>query len=244
MTIENQAVKLRLNHRLKDIDVLCPNCGSIGIQVFYETKGVPAHSVLLMSTKEAAITYPRGNIELGFCGTCGFIFNTVFDPELHNYSSQYEETQGFSPTFQTFHRRLAEQLIDQYHLYDKEIIEIGCGKGEFITLLCEIGNNRGVGIDPAFVDERNPSKAGDRVTFIKDFYSEKYADYNGDFVCCKMTIEHIPNPQEFVHMVRRSLADKLDTVVFFQIPNTRHILIDNGSGTFITNIVPISQMCL
>ena len=228
MTIEKQLLKIPLKYSLKDIDQSCPNCGSTGIQVFYETKGVPAHSVLLMSSKEAAITYPRGNIELGFCGVCGFMFNTVFDPGLHEYSSKYEETQGFSPTFNAFHRRLAKQLIDQYHLHDKDVIEIGCGKGEFLSLLCEIGNNRGVGIDPAFIDERNPSSARTQVTFIKDFYSEKYADYKGDFVCCKMTLEHIPNTEDFVSMVHRSLADKTDTVVFFQIPNTRRILKDNG----------------
>jgi SAM-dependent methyltransferase len=198
------------------------------MQVFYEVEQVPVHSVLLLDTREEAINYPKGTIALGFCANCGFISNIAFDPTLHEYSSRYEETQGFSPTFNAFHRALADRLITRYDLHDKDIIEIGCGKGEFLTLLCEMGNNRGVGFDPAYISERNTSSAKDRMTFIKDFYSEKYTSYQGDFVCCKMTLEHIPDTAEFVSMVRRSIGDRSDTTVFFQIPDTVRILEDLG----------------
>jgi len=198
------------------------------MQVFYKVERVPVHSVLLLDTREEAINYPKGTIALGFCANCGFISNVAFDPTLHEYSSRYEETQGFSPTFNAFHRALADRLITRYDLHDKDIIEIGCGKGEFLTLLCEMGNNRGVGFDPAYISERNTSSAKDRMTFIKDFYSEKYTSYQGDFVCCKMTLEHIPDTAEFVSMVRRSIGDRSDTTVFFQIPDTVRILEDLG----------------
>jgi hypothetical protein len=118
------------------------------MEIFYELERVPVHSVLLLPTREEAITYPRGDIRLGFCRACGFISNTAFDPSLHEYSERYEETQGYSPTFNAFARRLAEHLIERYDLHGKDIIEIGCGKGEFITLLCDLGGNRGIGIDP------------------------------------------------------------------------------------------------
>jgi len=191
---------------------------------FYTLRQVPVHSVLLLATRKEAISYPKGNITLGFCTTCGFISNIEFDPDVHEYSSQYEETQGYSATFNTFHRHLAQDLIKRYDLHDKDIIEIGCGKGEFLALLCELGNNRGVGFDPAFIPERNPSAANDHITFIKDFYSEKYTHYHGDFVVCKMTLEHIPNTAEFVSMVRRSIGNQPDTVVFFQVPDVARIL--------------------
>jgi SAM-dependent methyltransferase len=214
--------------RSKVVASRCPNCYAQGMQVFYKVERVPVHSVLLLDTREEAINYPKGTIALGFCANCGFISNVAFDPTLHEYSSRYEETQGFSPTFNAFHRALADRLITRYDLHDKDIIEIGCGKGEFLTLLCEMGNNRGVGFDPAYISERNTSSAKDRMTFIKDFYSEKYTSYQGDFVCCKMTLEHIPDTAEFVSMVRRSIGDRSDTTVFFQIPDTVRILEDLG----------------
>jgi SAM-dependent methyltransferase len=177
-----------------------------------------------METVEEALSYCTGEIKLGFCKTCGFISNVAFKPELHNYSSMYEATQSYSPTFNTFHHRLAESLIQRHDLYDKDIIEIGCGQGEFLMLLCELGNNRGVGFDPAYYAYDLESKAKDRITFVKDFYSEKYAHFQGDFVCCKMTLEHIPNTAEFVSTVRRSIGNHSDTIVFFQVPSVTRIL--------------------
>ena len=214
------SITLRLN--------ACPSCGAPDMWVFFETRAVPVHSVLLMETSKQALAYPRGDIALGFCRSCGFIANLAFKPEMHEYSSKYEETQGFSSTFNAFHRTLAQRLVDRYGLRGKEIIEIGCGKGEFLTLLCEIGNNRGVGFDPAYVPERNTSQAKDRVKFITDFYSEKYTNHQADFVCCKMTLEHIQNTREFVSMVRRSIGERHDTIVFFQIPDVTRVLRDIG----------------
>jgi SAM-dependent methyltransferase len=203
---------------------VCPNCGSVEMSVFYELESVPVHSVLLLPTREEALNYPKGDIALGFCQACGFISNVTFDPSLHEYSSRYEATQVFSPTFSAFAHRLARRLIDQYDLRGKDLIEIGCGQGEFLTLLCELGGNRGVGFDPAYVRERSESSAQDRITFIKDFYSERYADYQGDFVCCKMTLEHIQHTADFVSTVRRSLGDQSKAIVFFQVPDVRRIL--------------------
>jgi SAM-dependent methyltransferase len=202
----------------------CPSCDAVGMSIFYELQSVPLHSVLLLSTRQKALDYPTGDIALGFCPICGFISNVAFDSSLQEYSSGYEATQAFSPTFSAFAHRLAERLIDQYDLRGKDIIEIGCGQGEFLTMLCELGGNRGVGFDPAYVGPRTESQAQNRITFIKDFYSERYADYRGDFVCCKMTLEHIQRPADFVSTVRRSLGDQSDTIVFFQVPDVLRIL--------------------
>jgi SAM-dependent methyltransferase len=202
----------------------CASCGASGLSIFHEVHDVPVHSVQLLRTRQAALAYPAGDIQLGFCSECGFISNAVFDPQLHDYSAEYESTQSCSPTFSAFHRRLAQHLIERYDLYGKEIIEIGCGQGEFLILLCELGGNRGVGFDPAYDSQRLVTNAQERIEFVKDFYSEKYAHYHGDFVCCKMTLEHIPNTAEFVSTVRRSVGDRADTIVFFQVPDVTRIL--------------------
>lgn len=207
-------------------DSICPNCGTAGMTPFYRVDNVPVHSVLLMETREQALTYPTGDIHLALCDTCGFIANVAFDPSLHEYSLRYEATQSYSPTFNKFHRNLAQRLIDTYDLRDKEIIEIGCGHGEFLILLCEMGPNRGIGFDPAYLDERIQSPVKERITFIQDFYSEKYTAYDGDFVVCKMTLEHIQNTAEFLQTVRRSLGDRFETTVFFQIPNAAYVMCD------------------
>ncbi len=211
---------------MKRVDHPCPSCGSPRMSVFYEVEKVPVNSVLLLGSREEALGFQTGDIRLAVCESCGFISNIAFDPGLTQYSERYEATQGYSPTFNKFHRELAQDLIDRYALRDKDLIEIGCDKGDFLTMLVEMGDNRGVGFDPAFVPGRHPSPAADRLEFVADYYSEQYSAYQGDFIACKMTLEHIPDVGNFVATVRRSVGDREDTTVFFQIPNGRYVLCD------------------
>jgi SAM-dependent methyltransferase len=202
----------------------CPSCGAPRAQSFYKIANVPVNSCVLMRSPEEAIAYPRGDIDMCFCGQCGFIYNRAFDERLIEYSERYEETQGFSETFNAFHKSLAERLIDRYDLYGKKVIEIGCGKGEFLTMLCEMGKNLGTGFDPSYVADRSRAAKTDLAAFVTDFYSERYADREADFVCCKMTLEHIPAVEKFVATVRHAAERNGDAVVFFQVPEVTLIL--------------------
>jgi len=204
----------------------CPNCLEGAVQVFHTAKNVPTNSCILLASRQEALDYPRGDIALGFCDTCGFVTNTAFDPVLTEYSGRYEETQGFSPTFQRFHQDLANRLITKFGLQDRDILEIGCGKGEFLLLLCADGKNRGIGYDPGYRNDRHAPVPGQNIRFIPDFYTEKCTDTAADFVCCKMTLEHIQPTGQFVEMVRRAIGDRPDTVVFFQIPDATRIMRD------------------
>lgn len=192
--------------------------------IFYELESVPVHSALVMDTLQEALSFARGDIVLGMCRQCGFISNITFDPSLHGYCAKYEPSQGCSETFNAFHRTLADDLIKRYRLYDKDIIEIGCGKGEFLALLCQAGGNRGLGFDPAYVDTPHHGRLKNKVRYVKDFYSEKYAGHKADFICCKMTLEHIHDVAAFVRMVRQMVDHQGQPIVFFQVPDVKRIL--------------------
>src|ERR1700751_3805851 len=125
-------------------EALCPNCEQGRMREFYGVRNIPVHSVLLMPTYERAMSYPRRDLQLGWCPLCGFVANTLFDPSVHEYSPSYEETQGFSPTFNAFARALAQRWVEQYHLQGKSVLEIGCGKGGFLVLLVELGMGNGI----------------------------------------------------------------------------------------------------
>jgi SAM-dependent methyltransferase len=206
----------------------CHACGSANLTAFFDLTGVPVNSCLMVDSREEALRFPTGDLRLAFCKDCGFIFNLLFNVESITYSAAYEETQGCSPRFNEFARSLAQRLIDDYGIRGKHVLEIGCGKGEFLAMICELGGNTGTGIDPAYVPGRLSEHAQSRIEFITDFYSEKYSHLTGDVVCCRHTLEHIAPVREFVQMVRRSIGDRHDTLVFFEVPDVSRVLRENA----------------
>jgi SAM-dependent methyltransferase len=205
----------------------CPACGHREVVVFYEASGVPVHSAVLLVSREVARHYPTGDIRLSFCAACGFIFNRAFDAQRLAYNEHYDPTQAFSPTFNAFHRQLAQHLIDRYGLRNRIVLEIGCGKGEFLSLLCRLGDNRGIGLDPCYVEDGSAATPPGQVTFVRDFFSERYADCGADVICAKMTLEHVPEVAAFIGSVRRVIGAR-DTLVFFQVPAVTRILRDSA----------------
>jgi len=201
---------------------ICPSCRSPGMTIFYEVKNVPINSCMMFSSHAEAVNFPRGEVLLGFCKSCGFISNVAFDASKLDYSSLAPEEQGFSATFNSYIQRLTTRLIQTYNLQNKRISEIGCGRGDFLAQLCESGNNSGVGIDPSKVSGNLPDNVSNRMMFIHDYYSERYAKHLGDFVACRHTLEHISKTADFLDSVRSGIAS--NTYVFFEVPDVSRIL--------------------
>jgi SAM-dependent methyltransferase len=202
----------------------CPVCQSSATKAFFDLPSVPVSIGVQWPTAAEATNCSKGDIRLTFCTDCGFIWNRNFDLAKLEYSQRYDNSLDFSPVFQTYARTLAERLVNTYELRNKEVVELGCGKGHFLTLLCEAGNNRGYGFDPSYEGDRIQSPAAERITYVTDFYGEKYSAHQGDLVCCRHVFEHIPDPSAFLSMVRRTIGDRRSTVVYFEVPNVRFIL--------------------
>ena len=197
----------------------CPVCSLPRLEVFFELPKMPVFCNLLWKERQAAQNCPKGDIKLAFCQNCGFIENVAFDPAKLEYTEAYQCSLEFSPHFQNYAQSLAMQLIERHDLHYKKIIEIGCGKGDFLLLLCELGNNYGIGFDPTYVYRPEHEKFKHQVEFVQDYYSENYANYQGDFIVCRHTLEHIQNPASFLTTLRQTIGENLDIKIFFEVPN-------------------------
>jgi hypothetical protein len=181
----------------------------------------------MFPTREQALAFPRGDIDLAFCRTCGFIGNTRFDIGLNSYNPDYEETQGYSPRFMQFLDELCTDQIAHHGLAaGKVALEIGCGKGEYLTMLCERSGCDGIGFDPGYHPERTQSPAAGRMRFIRDLYGPHYSNVSADYVSCRHTLEHIGPVQEFMQLIRRTIGDRRHVGVFFELPDMERVLSD------------------
>lgn len=188
-------------------------------EIFFEIPKVPIYCNLLWPSSETARNCPKGDIKLAFDEASGMIRNIAFDPSKLAYDHDYENSLHYSPRFQEYAQSLASDLVKAYELQDKNIIEIGCGKGDFLFSLCKLGNNQGIGFDPTYIPRSDHQALGSKLQFIQDYYSECYSDYRADLIVCRHTLEHVFDPGELLKPLRRSIGNHLNTAVFFEVPN-------------------------
>ena len=202
----------------------CPVCARSDLRDFFAMPPVPVVCNRLWPTSAEALAAPVGVIRLGFCESCAMVYNTAFDPGLIQYSPDYENSLHFSPHFQEYAQGLAARLIETYRVNRKEVTEVGCGKGDFLRLLCELGDNAGVGYDRSYdgADTSNPK-------FVRDDYSSRYATRRADLVCCRHVLEHVSEPLELLNLLRSSLRSS-DSVSYVEVPDMEHTL--SGAGVW------------
>ncbi len=200
----------------------CPLCASPCPEVFFERRNMPVHQNMVCTSADEARRFTRGDLLLAFCKYCGFVFNAAFDPNCLGYSLSYDNTQSCSPYFKRYLTDLAESLLAKYCLNDRLVIEVGCGKGEFLRLLCKGGRNRGIGFDPSYAGPDTAEQGA--VRFIRALYDPHRTQVAPDFVCCRHVIEHLQSPLEMLRAIRKAIGNRKNSYVFFETPELRWIL--------------------
>lgn len=184
---------------------------------------LPANGTRPFPSRAAALAEPLGRVRLLACGDCGFVFNADFDPALVHVGPDLEETQAASPAFR---RALADEtadLVARHGLQGERILEIGCGKGEFLAGLATAADGRGEGWDPAFVPGRaGPGEARIRL-HRRLFDGADAAAARPGIVVCRMTLEHMARPTDLVDLARTAAATTGAPVVF-TVPDALHLL--------------------
>jgi SAM-dependent methyltransferase len=197
---------------------VCTVCAATDFLDFFVLRGIPAQDGVLWSTHEEALNAPRGDISLSLCLNCGYVGNRLFQPDLLRFVG-YNVSLEYSPLYQKFIGTLASRLVERYDLREKTILEVGCGNGFFLKTICTLGRNKGIGFDPSYVDVGGSGVNAPEILFIKDFYSERYAQHHGNLVCCRQVIDHLASPKAFLRMIRRLMGERGNSVAYFEVPN-------------------------
>jgi hypothetical protein len=183
-------------------------------------KEVPASCNLLWKNKNEAIGCPKGHIKLAFCRSCTLITNLAIQPEKNQYGHLYDNSLFYSKHFQDFAKELTETLIQRYNLYNKRVVEVGCGKVDFLSLFSEFGHNKGLKFNPACAQDRDSHRKGDYlVGSIRDSCSTLKSDLQVDFVFSYHELEHVNSPENFLNFLRKMVGENSRTCFFFAVPN-------------------------
>lgn len=208
----------------------CPVCASADIASVLEIPPIPIDTCRMWRSQAAARSAQKAPLILSFCSNCTHVFNRTYDDELAelaHYEEEYENSQMFSRRFRQYAEELADRLITTYGLYGKRIVEIGGGRGDFLRIICDRGDNCGVSFGPSYrpePDDEIPSN----VRFVADYYTAKYAKEPADLIICRHVLEHMSKPRELITTVREAVGNRSDLVVYFEVPNGEYILRDQA----------------
>ena len=206
------------NHR-------CVVCTRQNISPLVYIEKAPVWCSGLSHTRASALEVPTAPISLAFCHDCGHLFNQKY--ETVQYGRDYDSSLGFSGVFQNYAENLADMLVQRYSLRGKTIVEIGCGRGDFLRMLCSKGAKRGIGFDPSYPSEL-PSEISSAVSIKREnFPSYQHSRIDADLVCSRHVLEHIGDPRGFISTLREGLRAQ-QTPVFFEVPNSLYTLRDGG----------------
>jgi SAM-dependent methyltransferase len=206
----------------------CRACGESRVGPLLAERSVPLYCNVLWTDRKRAVEAPRGPLRLSLCPSCGHVYNEAFVPELLDYSPAYENSLHHSPHFSGYAEDLARSLVEKYALRGRFVVDVGCGRGDFLALVCRLGGNRGRGYDRSCPPDAAAIAEGLDVTFVAEFFSPAIVLPPIDLLCCRQVLEHIADPGAFLAGIVASPAVTGDTVLFFEVPNAAYTFEDDG----------------
>lgn len=135
-----------------------------------------------------------------------FVENAVFVLNEKMYNENYQNSQAFSIRFQK-HMQDVIEIIKNNVKYNAKIVEVGCGKGDFFSLLEKTCSFELTGYDAAY-EGGNPN-------IFKRFLSKSDV-LNADLIVLRHVLEHIPQPHLFIQLLKSIFNT---AKIYIEVPN-------------------------
>ncbi|WP_421193221.1 NAD-dependent epimerase/dehydratase family protein [Aeromonas enteropelogenes] len=135
-----------------------------------------------------------------------FVENASFDPSLIDYSKGYENSQAHSVRF-VEHMKSVIELLKASFPKGSKVVEVGCGKGDFLEMLNRDGYFNVSGYDSSY-NGSNP--------LVERRYLDSLDRLDSDLVILRHVLEHIPRPHEFLSMLKDVFGN---AYIYIEVPN-------------------------
>lgn len=157
------------------------------------------------------------------CPKCGLV---QFDCKPVSYYRDVIRSGGYSSTMHDLRYSQYKHLIETYHLKGKKFIEVGCGQGEFLSVLNEFPVKT-FGIEhKATLVELAKSKGLNVVQGFVENGEYKIQGAPFDVFLSFNFLEHQPNPNEMLEGIYNNLTD--DGMGLITVPSLEYILEHDG----------------
>lgn len=190
----------------------CLACGATNFEPVIDLGAVPALIGANWQDAQHARAATRGQLDLALCSGCGHVANQSFDPKMLDYDGTYDNSLHHSAVFRNYADVLAKRLVTTYGVRGRQIVEIGSGKGDFLKVLCRLGDNSGVGYDPT-AESGSPQPG---VRLVSEYYRPGSDLEPYDLLICRHVLEHLADPAAFLVSIRQAAPG--GAVLYLEVP--------------------------
>ncbi len=170
------------------------------------------------------------DLEVYQCAGCGLV---QLSNEPVDYYKDVIRASAFSAEMEQFRKDQFRDFVAQYKLKGKKVLEAGCGRGEYLTLMAEQGMDAyGIENLKSSVDfcTENGMKVAQGYVDREDYEIENGpfdAFFIGNF------FEHLPDPCTALRGICNNLTD--DAIGLIEVPNFDMIIRENLFSEFISD---------
>lgn len=168
------------------------------------------------------------DLEVCQCSGCGLV-QLSNDPVP--YYKEVIRAAAFSEEMKEFRIKQFGDFVQNYSLKGKKVIEIGCGRGEYLSLMQQCGTEA-YGLEDMEDSVMHCSRNGLRVSkgFIETAdYKADYGPFDAFFIL--NFLEHLPDPNSTLSGIYNNLTD--DGIGLVEVPNFDMILRNKLFSEFI-----------
>jgi len=213
----------------------CPVCGSTGLADFVDVAkmtGQPRYALQRHLSRAEAMDCLKEDVHFVFCRKCTFTFNRNFNPEVMDYEEDIDTSRGHSDYFNRYIQNVCEQVDEAFSISGKNVVEIGCGDGQFLIELRKLARFSGWGFDPSMAKSTSPPSCED-VVFTPTTFQGSTSAIRVDVVVLRHVLEHIADGKGFLSGVLPP-PDKETLQIYVEVPSWDWI-IDNDQVMMFSN---------
>jgi SAM-dependent methyltransferase len=188
------------------------------------------------------------------CRSCGLIFrdshkkSEVPDPTVEIWGNKRYVTQRQEKEIlQLNNYKNILPMLSQLSPGKQSVLEVGCGSGRFLNLLCSDGWDRVIGIEPSETYNQLAKQEAPAAEIVSSYLKDaQFADGSLDAVIMLHVIEHLEDPSSEVEEVNRVLkrygvfvveTPRFDTIWFKLLKERERSVIPGHLMYFTTNSI-------
>lgn len=198
----------------------CTVCKSRQLKSVCFFPSIPVIDNILVDSADEAKKFACKAQNLVQCSRCGFIFNASFEPEEVEYNVSYYNERGHSVYYSEYIQNLAATIDSVMPLKDAHVLEIACGKGEFLYTIAEYQPKSCIGIDPSAANSLKENVIFEQLCFDQAYLTRMA--HPADVLINRHMIEHILNPLEMLKTFNQALSS--NGILYLETPRLNWIL--------------------